>query len=64
LEFDEHFTDDDKETKFVQITNHTGSLIVVECPAFPKSLQTNMDCHKFALSDKRINQCATVNLVA
>ena len=51
LEFDERFTDDDTETEFVQITIHSGSLIVVECPAFPKSLQTNKDRDEFALSD-------------
>ena len=51
FEFDERFTDDDKETEFVQITIHSGSLIVVECPAFPKSLQTNKDRDEFALSD-------------
>jgi len=51
LEFDERFTDDDTETEFVQITIHSGSLIVVEYPAFPKSLQTNKDCDEFALSD-------------
>ena len=49
--FDDRFTDDDKETEFVQITIHSGSLIVVECPAFPKSLQTNTDRDDFALSD-------------
>jgi len=32
-------------------TNHTGSLIVVECPAFLKSPQTNKDLDEFALSD-------------
>ena len=51
FEFDDRFTDDDKETEFVQITIHSGSLIVVECPAFPKSLQTNTDRDDFALSD-------------
>ena len=51
LEFDMRFTDDDMETEFVQITIHSGSKVVVECSAFPKSLQTNTDRDEFALSD-------------
>ena len=51
LEFDDRFTDDDNETEFVQITIHSSSLIIVECPAFPKSLQTNKDRDEFATND-------------
>jgi len=51
LQFDERFPTDDAETEHVQITIHSRSLIVVECPAMPKSLQTNTDRDTFAMDD-------------
>jgi hypothetical protein len=51
LEFDDRFIADDPITEHVRVTIYSGTTLIVECPALPKSHQTNTDRDQFAVDD-------------